>query len=493
MYRPARARFFIAAFFLTFWSNAVGQELTLDQEVADFLMSQGQSDNANRVVLWADAITLRENVEIRGLDLVILANKINTGGLKITLLPQEQIAPTLSGRNGRSVTVVAKEIVKLAFELPGGDGLKGLTAEDGKLGNPLEAERRAGGASRGTNGSKGGTGGEGGDGGSLTVWLVNDETPPVNLSAKGGAGGPGGEGGKGGSTFTYHITKTFSDGRIIWGGPRETKHRDGPTGDEGPAGKDGPKLVEQVDVDRFSDLVLEHIFATPEDLEGRPYQILFKNKLAGVYTLSQMSSGRFAEAYVTKNKNFRAVTRSAQNNNMQRWVFSPVGQSTYRIQQQGTERYLDSNAERWPSLIDRHRDANRLHSRTFVAPPPIVAPTDNAQPQAGAMRHFSGIVGGFATSTEKAGAIEGIDPMKTLEVPPPTLPASALFTADFKDSDSQLWVLKPVGPNTYKIQHKSSRRFIQASKFAWKDFALKLSRAQESPSQHWVVRPVDVN
>lgn len=464
MYRTAKTKFFTILFFLTFWSNAIGQELILDQEFADFLMSQGQLDNANSVVLWADMITLDESVEISGLDLVILSNKIKTGARRITLLPpQEPIGQTHSGHKGRSVTVVAKEIVTLGIELPGGSGAEGQVGANGESGKPEEAERRAGGASIGTNGSKGGTGGAGGDGGTLTIWMVNSETPHVNFSAPGGIGGPGGAGGKGGSTFIYNVTKSRQGQPDIYGGdPVEKKRPDGPTGDEGIAGNDGVKQVRQIDVDRFADLVQEYVFSTPKDLEGELYQIIFlKNKLAGVRTLRQMSSGRFAQAYETENNNYRVVTQRAQNSNMQHWVFSPVGQNTFRIQQMGTERYLDAKGGS-RSGFTRPRLRQSLSLGLFDVED---APQRNE---------------GFGAREREAA--------------PSTLPAFALFTAEFNDSASQLWVLKPVGPDIYRIQQKSSRLFVQASESAWQGgFALTLSSEQESQSQLWYVLPVDAN
>ena len=43
----------------------------------------------------------------------------------------------------------------------------------------------------------------------------------------------------------------------------------------------------------------------------------------GVYTIQQQSNGRFVDAHETAAKNFALVTRTAQNNDTQRWVIRP--------------------------------------------------------------------------------------------------------------------------------------------------------------------------
>ncbi|MDQ4075329.1 MAG: RICIN domain-containing protein [Chloroflexota bacterium] len=45
---------------------------------------------------------------------------------------------------------------------------------------------------------------------------------------------------------------------------------------------------------------------------------------SGVYTLQQKSSDRFLDAHQTSDKDFSVVTRSAQNNDTQRWLIEPV-------------------------------------------------------------------------------------------------------------------------------------------------------------------------
>ena len=44
----------------------------------------------------------------------------------------------------------------------------------------------------------------------------------------------------------------------------------------------------------------------------------------GLYTIQQKSNGRFVDAYSSANNNFAMVTRTAQNNDTQRWVIRRV-------------------------------------------------------------------------------------------------------------------------------------------------------------------------
>ena len=44
----------------------------------------------------------------------------------------------------------------------------------------------------------------------------------------------------------------------------------------------------------------------------------------GVYTVQQLSSGRFVDAHEVADSDFAVVTRTAQNNDSQRWAIKPL-------------------------------------------------------------------------------------------------------------------------------------------------------------------------
>ena len=81
---------------------------------------------------------------------------------------------------------------------------------------------------------------------------------------------------------------------------------------------------------------------TADDLGGirelYPVSVL----AAGTYTIRQKSNGRFLDAHEIADKDFRLVTRPAQNNDTQRWQLAPVG-AVYVIRQKSNGRFLDAH------------------------------------------------------------------------------------------------------------------------------------------------------
>jgi hypothetical protein len=65
--------------------------------------------------------------------------------------------------------------------------------------------------------------------------------------------------------------------------------------------------------------------------------------LTGVYTIQQKSNGRFVDAHEIEGKDFAIVTRTAQNNDTQRWIVTPLGNNTYTIQQKSNGRFVDAH------------------------------------------------------------------------------------------------------------------------------------------------------
>ena len=63
----------------------------------------------------------------------------------------------------------------------------------------------------------------------------------------------------------------------------------------------------------------------------------------GVYTIQQKSNVRFVDAHVTGGRDFSLVTRTAQNNNTQKWKLMHLGNDTYTIQQKSNGRFVDAH------------------------------------------------------------------------------------------------------------------------------------------------------
>jgi len=64
---------------------------------------------------------------------------------------------------------------------------------------------------------------------------------------------------------------------------------------------------------------------------------------SAVYTIQQKSNGRFVDAHEIEGKDFALVTRTAQNNDTQRWILTPLGDNTYTIQQKSNGRFVDAH------------------------------------------------------------------------------------------------------------------------------------------------------
>lgn len=62
-----------------------------------------------------------------------------------------------------------------------------------------------------------------------------------------------------------------------------------------------------------------------------------------VYTIQHRSNSRFVDAHEVSDRDFSVVTRTEQNNDSQRWVFIPSGNSTYTVQQLSSLRFMDAH------------------------------------------------------------------------------------------------------------------------------------------------------
>lgn len=87
-----------------------------------------------------------------------------------------------------------------------------------------------------------------------------------------------------------------------------------------------------------ADAILPWAPSTP-----KPGSEIQASTLAGIYTIRQVSSGRYVDAHQASNQDFALVTRPAQSNYTQRWMFTPLGNNRYTIQQASNARYVDAH------------------------------------------------------------------------------------------------------------------------------------------------------
>ena len=63
----------------------------------------------------------------------------------------------------------------------------------------------------------------------------------------------------------------------------------------------------------------------------------------GLYTIQQQSNGRVVDAYQSSGDDFALVTRTAKNNDAQRWTVTPSGNNMFTVQQKSTGRFADAH------------------------------------------------------------------------------------------------------------------------------------------------------
>jgi len=69
-----------------------------------------------------------------------------------------------------------------------------------------------------------------------------------------------------------------------------------------------------------------------------------QDALGGYYTIQQKINNRYLDAWEDSSHDFGAVTRTAQNNDSQKWLLTKVG-NYYTIQQKVNNRYLDARED----------------------------------------------------------------------------------------------------------------------------------------------------
>ncbi|SHN20021.1 hypothetical protein SAMN04488057_11060 [Cyclobacterium lianum] len=272
--------------------------LTLDQDLADYINTQAGLDDTDRVILIADTILVSENIRLREVDVIMVSNYFGTDGNQVDVLP----APTntnrtgISGKAGKEVRIIAKHIAEVEFHLPGMDATDGRDGSNGKSGKKSEVKKH-GDVSKGTAGKDGQDGGNGGKGGQLILHAGNEDYQ-VQLTAPGGSGGAGGKGGTGGTTFIWVFTKPPGKskkpeperpGRRRGGNVqiqsqnnqraiKARQEKDGQNGKRGKNGLDGEKETKVLSDQQFAVAARKHFHHDREKLNRTGWQIIFREQ-----------------------------------------------------------------------------------------------------------------------------------------------------------------------------------------------------------------------
>ena len=228
--------------------------------------------------------------------------------------------------------------------------------------------------------------------------------------------------------------------------------------------------------------------------------------LSGVYTIQQKSNNRYLDAHVTQARDYAVVTRTAQNNDTQRWILTLSGTNTYTIRQRSNARYLDAHVtqardyavvtrtaqnndtQRWILTLSgtntytirqrsnaRYLDAHVTQARDYAV---VTRTAQNNDTQ----RWILTLSGTNTYTIRQRSNARYLDAHVT------QARDYAVVTRTAQNNDTQRWILTRVGNNLYTVRQKSNGRFLDAHEYSEKDFALVTRTKQDNNTQRWIIK-----
>jgi Ricin-type beta-trefoil lectin domain-like len=132
---------------------------------------------------------------------------------------------------------------------------------------------------------------------------------------------------------------------------------------------------------------------------------LFEHISGDAYTIRQVSSGRFADAHEIESKDFALVTRPQQNDDTQRWIVKPSGESTFTIQQKSNNRFVDAHEiESKDFLVVTRPEQNDNTQRWIIksaSPPPDLLAYSFLIQKSGSTCSIAGVVRNIGQTTAR--------------------------------------------------------------------------------------------
>jgi hypothetical protein len=180
----------------------------------------------------------------------------------------------------------------------------------------------------------------------------------------------------------------------------------------------------------------------------------------GVYTIQQRSNNRFIDAHESSGSDFSVVTRTAQNNDTQRWVLTLVG-GAYTIQQKSSTRFMDAHESSSNDFSVVTRTTQKNDTQKWVL---LHLDADLCTYTMQQLRN-----GRFVDAHESSG------------------PDFSVVTRTAQHNDTQRWILNSLGNNTYTIRQKSNGRFFDAHESSGNDFSVVTRTAQNNDTQRWIL------
>lgn len=183
----------------------------------------------------------------------------------------------------------------------------------------------------------------------------------------------------------------------------------------------------------------------------------------GARKIQQKSSGHLLDAYDKSRDDFAVVTRTAQDDDSQRWSFTPVG-VVYTVRQASSDRFLDAHESdehdfEVVTRIDQDNDTQRWVAR------PVLGPLS-----AYTLQQLS--TGRFLDAYEReSNDFQGV-------------------TRDAQNNATQRWLLSPRPDGTFTLVQSSSERFLDAYQSGSQDFSAVTRSDQDNDTQRWIFTPV---
>ena len=185
--------------------------------------------------------------------------------------------------------------------------------------------------------------------------------------------------------------------------------------------------------------------------------------LRGMHTVQQKSNTRFMDAHESSANDFSIVTRTAQNNDTQRWVFTPVGQ-VCTIQQASNGRFVDAHESSATDFNAVTRTAQNNDTQRWV---------------------FMPMADHLCTYT-----IQQLRNARFMDAHETSANDFSVVTRTAQNNDTQRWILCNLGGNTYTIQQQKNARFMDAHEISANDFSIVTRTAQNNDTQRWILTPV---
>jgi len=239
--------------------------------------------------------------------------------------------------------------------------------------------------------------------------------------------------------------------------------------------------------------------------ESPTLQSIVAPPLKGTYTIQQVSNNRFLDAHDSSSEDYNVVTRTAQNNNTQRWNLRPIG-VVYKVQQLSNSRFLDAHESSGNNyrVVTRTNQINDTQKWVFLGDPDDISTYTIQQLSSG--RYLDAYTSGsdFTAVTRTA---QNNDTQKwilsyfdddtyTIQQKYNTRFLDAhessndndVVTRTAQNNNTQRWVLTKTGV-VYTVQQLSSGHFLDAHENSSKDYDIVIRTAQQNDTQKWVITP----